>query len=89
MVSKRYIKDTDRILIIDDFLAKGKAVEALINVIDQSQAHLVGVGIAIEKGFQHGGDALRKRGIHLESLAIIDAMNSNEIIFREEEACAK
>ncbi len=86
MVSKRYIQKNDRILIIDDFLANGKAVEALIDVIDQSGAHLVGVGIAIEKAFQKGGDQLRKQGVHLESLAIIDAMSPKEIIFRNEEA---
>ena len=84
MVSKRYIKDSDRILIIDDFLANGKAVEALIDVIKQSGAHLVGVGIAIEKGFQQGGDELRKQGVHLESLAIIDAMNPVQVTFRNE-----
>lgn len=85
MVSKQYLKKTDRILIIDDFLANGKAVEALIDVVHQSGAHLVGVGIAIEKGFQQGGDTLRKRGIHLESLAIIDAMSPDEIVFRKED----
>lgn len=84
MVSKKYIKKSDRILIIDDFLANGKAVETLINLIKQAGAHLVGVGIAIEKGFQHGGDELRKQGVHLESLAIIEAMSKDEIIFRNE-----
>ncbi|MBC3797199.1 xanthine phosphoribosyltransferase [Acetobacterium tundrae] len=85
MVSKKYINKNDRILIIDDFLANGKAVDALINVINQAGATLVGVGIAIEKGFQEGGALLRQQGIALESLAIVDEMSVEKgIIFRDQ-----
>ncbi|MGL4607725.1 MAG: xanthine phosphoribosyltransferase [Eubacteriaceae bacterium] len=84
MVSKKYISQEDRILIIDDFLANGKAVEALVDVVNQSGATLIGVGIAIEKGFQPGGAGIREKGIHLESLAIIEAMDeAMGISFRE------
>jgi xanthine phosphoribosyltransferase len=83
MVSKKYLNKDDRILIIDDFLANGKAVEALIDMVNQAGATLVGVGIAIEKGFQDGGALLREQGIALESLAIVDAMSEEEgVIFR-------
>lgn len=83
MVSKKYLDKDDRILIIDDFLANGKAVEALIDMVNQAGATLVGVGIAIEKGFQDGGALLREQGIALESLAIVDAMSEEEgVIFR-------
>ncbi|MDK2941100.1 MAG: xanthine phosphoribosyltransferase [Acetobacterium sp.] len=85
MVSKKYLRPTDRILIIDDFLANGKAAEALIDLINQAGATLVGVGIAIEKGFQDGGALIRQQGIVLESLAIIDGMSEDEgIIFRDQ-----
>jgi len=85
MVSKKYINSNDRILIIDDFLANGKAVESLENVIKQAGATLVGVGIAIEKGFQGGGDVLRNQGVHLESLAIVESMSAeNGISFRSQ-----
>jgi len=84
MVSKKYMNKDDRILIIDDFLANGKAVEALMDVIKQSGATLIGVGIAIEKGFQGGGAHLREQGIALESLAIVDEMSEEKgIIFRD------
>lgn len=84
MVSKKYLNPDDKVLIIDDFLANGKAVEALTNVVAQSGAELVGVGIAIEKGFQCGGKEIRDAGIHLESLAIVDALNQDgSIIFRD------
>jgi xanthine phosphoribosyltransferase len=85
MVSKKYLCPEDRILIIDDFLANGKAVESLEAIIKQAGATLVGVGIAIEKGFQGGGDALREQGVHLESLAIVDSMTAeNGISFRSQ-----
>ena len=85
MVSKKYLNPTDRILIIDDFLANGKAVEALIDLINQAGATLVGVGIAIEKGFQDGGALIREQGVALESLAIIDDMSKEKgIIFRDQ-----
>ena len=72
-------------MLIDDFLANGKALEGLIEIVKQSGAKLVGAGIVIEKGFQPGGEILRAQGIHLESLAIIDRMDekTGEITFRE------
>lgn len=85
MVSKKYINENDRILIIDDFLANGKAVEALMDVVKQAGATLIGVGIAIEKGFQDGGQHLREQGVALESLAIVEEMSEeNGIVFRDE-----
>lgn len=85
-VSKKYINADDRVLIIDDFLAKGCACLGLIDIVGQAGATLVGVGIAIEKGFQEGGAMLRDRGIHLESLAIVDSMDpvTGEIEFRHQ-----
>ncbi|HKL74392.1 MAG TPA: phosphoribosyltransferase family protein, partial [Clostridia bacterium] len=81
-VSKEYLKPTDNVLIIDDFLANGEALRGLISLIEQAGAHLVGCGIAIEKGFQGGGDTLRQQGIKVESLAIIDSMTDDSLAFR-------
>lgn len=80
VVDRRYIGPDDRVLIIDDFLANGKALEGLMDLLDQAGATLVGVGIAIEKGFQGAGDRFRKQGIHLESLAIVDSMSDDGTI---------
>lgn len=80
-VSKDYLSKNDRVLIIDDFLATGHAVLGLINIVRQSYAGLVGVGIAIEKGFQGGGKLLREQGIRVESLANIKALQNGQIIF--------
>lgn len=80
-VSKKYINPTDNILIIDDFLANGKATEGLIDIINQGGANLMGVGIVIEKGFQDGGKKLREKNIQLESLAIIDEFKDGKINF--------
>jgi len=84
IVAKKYLSPDDHVLIIDDFLANGCAVSGLIDIIESSGATIEGVGIAIEKGFQEGGKLLRNRGIHVESLAIIEAMNhvTGEVIFR-------
>ena len=85
VVEKKYIKDTDRVLIIDDFLANGKALIGLIDIVNQAGAHTVGACCAIEKGFQKGGDNLRAGGIKVESLAIIDSMDdSGNIVFRKQ-----
>lgn len=85
VVEKKYIKDTDRVLIIDDFLANGKALIGLIDIVNQAGAHTVGACCAIEKGFQKGGDNLRAEGIKVESLAIIDSMDdSGNIVFRKQ-----
>ena len=84
IVSKKYLSPEDKILVIDDFLANGCAVDGLIDIINESGATLCGVGILIEKGFQEGGKRLRERGVRVESLAIVDAMNyeTGEIILR-------
>ncbi len=84
IVSKEFLGKGDKVLLIDDFLANGKALEGLASLVEMSGAELVGAGIVIEKGFQPGGDIIRSRGIHLESLAIIDSMDekTGEIVFR-------
>ena len=84
IVSKKYISPEDKILVLDDFLANGCAVDGLINLINESGASLQGVGIIIEKGFQDGGKRLRDKGVRVESLAIIDAMDdvTGDITFR-------
>jgi xanthine phosphoribosyltransferase len=84
VVDKRYLGPEDRVLIIDDFLANGKALEGLMDLIDQAGATLAGIGIAIEKGFQGAGDRFRAQGLPLESLAIVDSMDgeTGEIVFR-------
>lgn len=85
IVSKDFLGKDDRVLIVDDFLANGAALEGLISLVRDSGAELCGCGIVIEKGFQPGGDALRKNGVRLESLAIVDSMDpeTGEIKFRE------
>ena len=82
MVSGDYIKADDTILIVDDFLAMGNALNGLIDITGQAGAKLAGCAIAIEKGFQGGGDALRAKGIRVESLAIIDRMTDDSLEFR-------
>ena len=81
-VSKRYLNEGENILVLDDFLAKGKAAEGLIHILNQARCNLSGVGIVIEKGFQDGGENLRAQGIKLESLAIIKAVDNGEIVFK-------
>ena len=83
VVEREYLKADDRVLIIDDFLANGKAVEGLLELASQAGAKVVGAGIVIEKGFQEGGEKLRADGLRVESLAIIDSMDENGIVFRE------
>ena len=85
MLSKRYLKASDHVLIVDDFLANGRAVEGMIQLCEQARAEVSGVGICIEKGFQLGGRLLREKGIHLESLAIIASMEDGKITFRKTE----
>ena len=75
MVSKEHLNNTDKVLIIDDFLAKGAALEALVDICTQAGAEVVGVGIVIEKAYQGGGNRLRESGIRIESLAKIGSMN--------------
>lgn len=83
VVSSDYLLPSDRVLLVDDFLANGKALVGLIDLVSQAGAELVGAACAIEKGFQGGGDALREQGIRVESLAIIDEMSDTGITFRE------
>ena len=87
MVSKEFLGEGDKVLLIDDFLANGKALEGLAALVKDSGAELVGAGIVIEKGFQVGGDNIRKQGIRLESLAIVESMDeeTGTIVFRGDE----
>ncbi len=86
IVSRKFLSEKDHVLIIDDFLANGCAVAGLIELVQSAGAGIEGVGIAIEKGFQEGGRLLRSKGIRVESLAIVDAMDdkTGEITFREQ-----
>ena len=86
VVSKQFLSEKDHVLIIDDFLANGCALQGLISIVDQAGGTVEGIGIAVEKGFQVGGQIIRNLGYHLESLAIVDAMNheTGEVIFREQ-----
>ena len=88
IVSKKFLSPNDRVLIIDDFLANGCALQGLISIVNESDADIEGIGIAIEKGFQSGGRAIRNLGFHLESLAIVDSMDAatQTIDFRQQEA---
>jgi len=86
IVSKRFISSDDNVLIIDDFLANGCAVSGLIEIVESAGAKVAGVGIVIEKGQQSGGRSLRERGVHIESLAIVESMDAEtgNIVFREQ-----
>ena len=86
IASKHYLNRNDRVLIIDDFLANGCALQGLISIVESAGATIEGLGIAIEKGFQIGGQVIRNLGYQLESLAIVDAMDdkTGEITFREQ-----
>ena len=87
IVSRKFLNETDHVLIIDDFLANGCALQGLISVVSQAHAALEGLGIAIEKGFQPGGQIIRNLGYRLESLAIIDSMDAatGQILFRKQD----
>jgi len=85
IVSKKYLGSEDHVLIIDDFLANGCALEGLIDLVDSAGATVEGIGICIEKGFQQGGELIRQKGVRLESLAIIESMNNGNIIFRNQD----
>lgn len=85
ILSKKFLTSDDHVLVIDDFLANGCAVNGLLDIIDEAGATLEGVGIVIEKGFQDGGKELRARGVDLKSLAIIKSMSDNSIEFEEQE----
>lgn len=81
-VSKRYLNQNENILILDDFLANGKAAEGLIDIATKAKCNVAGIGIVIEKGFQKGGNNIRNLGIKLESLAIVESIEDGKIAFR-------
>ena len=86
IVSKKFLNPGDNVLIIDDFLANGCALQGLISIVTSAGANVAGIGIVIEKGFQTGGQIIRNLGYHLESLAIVDEMDAatGKIVFREQ-----
>ena len=86
IVSKKFLNPDDNVLIIDDFLANGCALQGLISIVTSAGANVAGIGIVIEKGFQTGGQIIRNLGYHLESLAIVDGMDTatGKIVFREQ-----
>lgn len=84
IVSKEWLGPDDHVLIIDDFMAKGNAVHGLIDIVNEAGATLEGIGVAVEKGFQGGGDALRQAGYNYHALAVIDGADENGIRFRSE-----
>lgn len=86
ILSKKYLSSKDHVLIIDDFLANGCALNGLLDIAQKAGATVEGVGIAVEKGFQRGGELIRKKGIRVESLAIIESMDadSGNIVFKEQ-----
>ena len=86
ILSKKYLSSKDHVLIIDDFLANGCALNGLLDIAEKAGATVEGVGIAVEKGFQRGGELIRQKGIRVESLAIIESMDadSGNIVFKEQ-----
>ena len=86
VISKKFINPNDKVLIIDDFLANGCALQGLIQIVEQAGAQVAGIGIAIEKGFQNGGTIIRNLGYQLESLAIVESMDASTgtVTFREQ-----
>ena len=84
LVAKDWISADDKVLIIDDFMANGEAIRGLCDIVKAAGATLVGVGCAVEKGFQGGGDRLREAGVNLKSLAIIESAQPGQIVFRDE-----
>ena len=85
LVAKDWLSADDKVLIIDDFMANGEAMRGLCDIVDAAGATLVGIGCAVEKGFQGGGDRLRAAGVNLKSLAIIESAEPGNIIFRDED----
>lgn len=84
LVSKEWISADDKVLVVDDFMANGEAMRGLCDIVTSAGATLVGIGCAVEKGFQGGGDRLRAAGVKLKSLAIIESAEPGNIVFREE-----
>jgi len=83
-IDKHYLPEGSRVLIIDDFLADGQAVHGMMSLCEQQKAVVVGVGIAVEKGFQPGGRLLREAGVHLKSLAIVEGIEEGELVLQPE-----
>jgi len=81
VVSRDFLGEKDNVLIVDDFLANGKALNGLIDIVGQAGAKVIGCSCAIEKGFQGGGDALREQGVRVDSLAIVEAMSDDSLTF--------
>ena len=84
LVSKEWLSADDKVLIIDDFMANGFAVQGLVDIVNEAGAKLEGIGIAVEKGFQGGGDRFRASGIPYKALAVIEKADENGFVFREE-----
>lgn len=84
LVSREWLHAGDRVLVVDDFMANGEAMRGLCDIVEKAGAKLVGIGCAVEKGFQGGGDRLREAGVNLHSLAIIERAEPGSIVFREE-----
>ena len=86
IVAKKFLNEDDRVLLIDDFLANGCALQGLIQIVQSAGATVEGIGIAVEKGFQAGGRMIRNLGFQLESLAIVESMDheTGEIVFRKQ-----
>ena len=85
ILSKKFLSAEDHVLIIDDFLANGCALQGLMEIVKESGAVLEGAGIVVETGFHNGGDSLREQGIRVESLAIVDSMTDDSVSFRKDE----
>ena len=85
IVAQEWLGPEDKVLIIDDFMAKGYAMQGLIDIVNAAGAELVGIGVAVEKGFQHGGDSFRKQGYNIHSLAVIEEATPDHITFREDD----
>ena len=85
LVSKEWLKPTDKVLIVDDFMANGEAMRGLCDIVETAGATLVGIGCAVEKGFQGGGDRLRAAGVNLKSLAIIESAEPGNVVFRDDD----
>ena len=84
-IERRYLPEGSRVLIIDDFLADGQAVKGMMSLCEQQKATVIGVGIAVEKGFQPGGKQLREAGIRIKSLAIVDRIENGQIVLRPDD----
>jgi len=84
IVASQWLSASDKVFIVDDFLANGEALRGLVEIVEAAGAELLGIGVAIEKGFQSGGQKLRDAGVHLESLAIIERADEHGVVFRGE-----